>query len=71
MAPNSLTLTEARTLRRDLWWIEPMLVVLGLGSFIVYATGLRFRMHTTTLSPICHPSTLLVFPQTVGRLVYP
>lgn len=38
MANNSLAYNEVRTLRQDLWWVEPMLVVLGLGSFIVYTT---------------------------------
>ena len=38
MEQKTLTLAEVRTLRRDLWWVEPMLVVLGLGSFIVYTT---------------------------------
>lgn len=35
---NQAALTSERTLRQDTWWIEPMLVVLGLGSFIIYAT---------------------------------
>ena len=28
----------ALTLRRDAWWVEPLLIVLGLGGFIVYST---------------------------------
>jgi len=26
------------TLRRDAWWLEPLLVVIGLGTFVVYST---------------------------------
>ncbi|MBI4527810.1 MAG: succinate dehydrogenase [Deltaproteobacteria bacterium] len=35
---GTLTLENVRTLRQDLWWLEPLAVVLGLGSFIVYTT---------------------------------
>ncbi len=28
----------ALTLRRDTWWVEPLLVVIVLGSFVVYST---------------------------------
>jgi hypothetical protein len=35
---ESLTFQEARTLRRDAWWLEPLLVIATLGSFAVYAT---------------------------------
>lgn len=38
MANNSLAYNEVRTLRQDLWWVEPLLVVIGLGAFIVYST---------------------------------
>ena len=38
MADKSLTLEQFRTLRKDSWWIEPLLVVVVLGAFVVYAT---------------------------------
>ncbi|MBI2987816.1 MAG: succinate dehydrogenase [Deltaproteobacteria bacterium] len=38
MEKNSLTIDEVRTLRQDLWWVEPLLVVVVLGSFVVYTT---------------------------------
>ena len=38
MEKESLTMDGVRTLRQDLWWIEPLLVVLFLGGFIVYTT---------------------------------
>jgi hypothetical protein len=28
----------AVTLRKDTWWLEPLLIVLGLGGFVVYTT---------------------------------
>lgn len=38
MANNTLAYNEARTLRQDLWWVEPLAIVLFLGGFIVYTT---------------------------------
>ena len=32
-----------QTSRRDLWWVSPVLVVLGLGSFIIYSTWAAFQ----------------------------
>ena len=26
------------TMRRDAWWVQPLVVFLGLGTFIVYST---------------------------------
>lgn len=40
---NSLVIESKRTLRQDLWWVEPMLVVLGLGGFAIYATWVAFQ----------------------------
>jgi hypothetical protein len=31
-------LTATVTLRKDTWWLEPLLTVLGLGGFVVYTT---------------------------------
>lgn len=55
MAQNSLTLVEARTLRADLWWVEPLLVVLGLGSFIVYTTWAAFQNAHYYIEPYLSP----------------
>jgi len=30
--------TATATLRKDTWWLEPLLTVLGLGGFVVYTT---------------------------------
>ena len=32
-----------RTMRRDLWWLQPALTALGLGAFVVYATWAAFQ----------------------------
>jgi hypothetical protein len=32
-----------QTLRRDAWWVQPLLTVLGLGGFVVYATWAAFQ----------------------------
>ena len=32
-----------RTMRRDVWWVQPMLVFLGLGTFLVYSTWAAFQ----------------------------
>ncbi|MQA09284.1 MAG: hypothetical protein GEU98_12195 [Pseudonocardiaceae bacterium] len=32
----------ARTLRTDRWWLQPLLTVLGLGAFVIYATVRAF-----------------------------
>ena len=38
MADKSLTLDQFRTLRKDNWWVEPLLVVAVLGGFVIYST---------------------------------
>ena len=41
MAQSELTLTEHKpfhTQRKDVWWVQPLVVFLGLGTFILYAT---------------------------------
>ncbi|MEK7378437.1 MAG: succinate dehydrogenase [Candidatus Binatota bacterium] len=38
MNDNSLAIEGKVTQRQDLWWLEPLLVVLVLGGFVVYAT---------------------------------
>ena len=31
------------TMRRDAWWVQPVLVILGFGAFIVYSTWAAFQ----------------------------
>src|SRR5262249_44684546 len=31
------------TMRRDAWWVQPLVVFLGLGTFIVYSTWAAFQ----------------------------
>src|SRR5437588_11004421 len=31
------------TMRADVWWLQPLLVFIGLGSFIVYSTWAAFQ----------------------------
>ena len=46
-------------MRRDAWWIQPLLVFAGLGSFIVYSTWAAFQnahyTHGPYLSPFYSP----------------
>ena len=48
-----------QTSRRDNWWFEPLLIFLGFGSFIVYATWAAFQgvhyTHGPYLSPFYSP----------------
>src|SRR2546430_15456500 len=32
-----------KTMRADIWWTQPLLVFLGLGTFIVYSTWAAFQ----------------------------
>ncbi|MCP5065435.1 MAG: succinate dehydrogenase [bacterium] len=49
----------AQTMRRDMWWVQPLLVILGFGTFIVYSTWAAFQgVHYTSgpyLSPFYSP----------------
>jgi hypothetical protein len=35
---KSASLDQFRTLRTDSWWLQPLLVFVGLGGFVIYAT---------------------------------
>lgn len=58
-----------RTLRKDKWWVGPLLTALGLGAFIVYTTwaGLQGKHYWTGsyLSPLYSPP-LFVDPNVPG-----
>jgi hypothetical protein len=53
-------LAATATLRKDTWWLEPLLIVLGLGGFVVYTTwaalqGAHFE-YQNYLSPFYSPT---------------
>lgn len=64
MADGKMSLPMARgageTTRRDLWWVQPVLVVLGFSTFIVYSTWAAFQNDHYTygnyLSPMYSPA---------------
>src|SRR5437660_12660327 len=43
------------TARRDLWWIQPILVFMGLSTFLVYATWAAFQGDHYTYGPYLSP----------------
>jgi hypothetical protein len=44
-----------QTSRRDTWWLEPLLVFLGFGAFIVYATWAALQGNHYTYGPYLSP----------------
>src|SRR3990170_1324472 len=53
-------LAATATLRKDTWWLEPLLIVLGLGGFVVYTTwaglqGAHYE-YQNYLSPFYSPT---------------
>jgi hypothetical protein len=44
-----------QTSRRDAWWASPILVFLGLGTFVVYATWAAFQNAHYTFGPYLSP----------------
>jgi len=62
MSTRPLVLAQHRfgeTARRDAWWIQPLLVFLGLSTFLVYATWAAFQgehyVHGPYISPFYSP----------------
>lgn len=43
------------TARKDLWWVRPLAVLLGLSSFIIYATWAAFQGDHYTFGPYLSP----------------
>ena len=43
------------TYRRDAWWVEPLVVFLVLGGFVVYATWAAFQNAHYTYGPYLSP----------------
>jgi len=44
-----------RTERPDLWWVQPLLVFLGLGAFVVYSTWAAFQGDFYRFGPYLSP----------------
>lgn len=42
-SPPTTLRTFGETMRRDMWWVQPMLVFLGFGTFILYSTWAAFQ----------------------------
>ncbi|HUS05869.1 MAG TPA: hypothetical protein VMZ52_06225 [Bryobacteraceae bacterium] len=58
MASTDLPLYPRRfgqTQRRDTWWLQPLLVFLGLSTFIVYSTWAAFQGKNYTFGPYLSP----------------
>jgi hypothetical protein len=51
LAHSNLTIT----MRRDLWWVKPVLIFLGFSSFIVYATWAAFQGEHYFTGPYLSP----------------
>ena len=44
-----------QTQRRDLWWLQPLLILLALSTFIVYTTWAAFQGQNYTFGPYLSP----------------
>ncbi|HEX9455051.1 MAG TPA: hypothetical protein VGA27_11840 [Candidatus Binatia bacterium] len=55
MADKSLTLDHVRTLRKDNWWVEPLMVVVVLGGFAIYATWAALQNGNYYVEPYLSP----------------
>jgi hypothetical protein len=55
-APVRLSVRRfGETTRRDAWWIQPVVVVLGLSTFLVYSTWAAFQGDHYTYGPYLSP----------------
>ena len=55
-APVRLTVRRfGETGRRDVWWVQPLVVFLGLSTFLVYATWAAFQGEHYTYGPYLSP----------------
>src|SRR5262245_47700772 len=59
MAEGRLSLPVVRrfpeTARRDLWWVQPVIVFVGLSAFIVFSTWAAFQAEHYTYGPYLSP----------------
>src|SRR5262245_10993136 len=44
-----------QTMRRDAWWAQPILVFLGLSTFVIYSTWAAFQGEHYTSGPYLSP----------------
>lgn len=58
MASNLVSITRrsaGQTMRKDLWWVSPLLTFLGFSAFIVYSTWAAFQGEHYTFGPYLSP----------------
>jgi len=55
VAEKTLTLDQFRTLRKDHWWVEPLMVVVVLGAFTLYATWAALENANYYAAPYLSP----------------
>ena len=58
MSNPNISLTKhgfGQTARNDAWWLQPLVVFLGLSSFIVYSTWAAFQANHYTFGPYLSP----------------
>jgi hypothetical protein len=46
---------QARTLRQDRWWLQPLVIFIGFTAFIVYSTWAAFADHDFFADPYLSP----------------
>ena len=44
-----------KTMRKDLWWVQPLVVFLGLSLFIIYSTWAAFQAEHYSFGPYLSP----------------
>jgi hypothetical protein len=55
-APTTISQrTFGETMRPDAWWVQPLVVFLGLGAFIVYSTWAAFQGRNYYFGPYLSP----------------
>lgn len=55
MNAKSTSLDQFRTLRTDSWWLQPLLVFVGLGGFAIYATWAALQDAHYFVAPYLSP----------------
>ncbi|MGH9186498.1 MAG: hypothetical protein ACRD0U_11880 [Acidimicrobiales bacterium] len=55
MTATNVTIRSRRTLRRDSWWVAPLVTVIVLGGFAVYATWAAFQNGDYYADPYVSP----------------
>jgi len=58
MANATVPLTRQRflkTQRKDIWWVKPLVILVNLGSFVVYSTWAAFQNAHYTFGPYLSP----------------